>query len=346
MWSKRILIGCLLLGALLCGCAPKEETPIFQLRGVVLAWDDLTHPETLDWMALMKETGMNTISVCGHPYDDEEYAQMKQHWIDEGFDFEYEEHAMSYLLPRDLFATHPEYFRMDENGERKADGNGCPSCEEGLKVMMGNVEAFAKVHMPSNHRYYTWLFDGGDICHCPKCKDYSASDQGLIFENHIIKALKAFDPKAKLAHLAYYSTTPAPTKVKPEKGIFLEFAPFYRSWSEPLSKRDAIRPGLPFGWNHGDYLDMLKANLEWFGTEDSQVLEYWMDVSLVSDWKKPQKQLTFHKDVFEDDLKTYAALGIRNITCYGVWIDEYYTKTFGFPEFIRDYGRGLRDFRP
>ena len=92
--------------------------------------------------------------------------------------------------------------------------------------------------------------------------------------------------------------------------------------------------------------DMLKANLEWFGTEDSQVLEYWMDVSLVSDWKKPQKQLTFHKDVFEDDLKTYAALGIRNITCYGVWIDEYYTKTFGFPEFIRDYGRGLRDFRP
>ena len=90
MWNKRIIALCLLLGALLCGCAPKEETPFFQLRGVVLAWDDLTHPETLDWMALMKETGMNTISVCGHPYDDEEYAQMKQHWIDEGFDFEYE----------------------------------------------------------------------------------------------------------------------------------------------------------------------------------------------------------------------------------------------------------------
>jgi hypothetical protein len=69
-----------------------------------------------------------------------------------------------------------------------------------------------------------------------------------------------------------------------------------------------------------------------------------MDLSLVSDWKKPQKQLTFHKDVFEDDLKTYASLGIKNITCYGVWIDEYYTKTFGFPDFIYDYGRGLRDF--
>ena len=344
MRSRMSLFVSLFLGALLCGCAPKEATPYFNLRGVVLAWDDVIHPETIDWMQIMKETGMNTISICGHDYSSPEYLKLKQQWIDAGFDFEYEEHAMSFLLPRELFATHPEYFRMDENGERKADGNGCPSCQEGLEVMMSNVETFAKGHMPSNHRYYTWLFDGGDICHCERCKDLSASDQGLIFENHIIKALKAFDPDAKLAHLAYYSTTPAPTKVKPEKGIFLEFAPFYRSWSEPLSKRDAIRPGLPFGWNHGDYMDMLKANLEWFGTEDAQVLEYWMDVSLVSDWKKPQKQLTFHNDVFQDDLKTYASLGIRNITCYGVYIDDYYTKTFGFPEFVYDYGRGLRDF--
>jgi len=169
---------------------------------------------------------------------------MKQEWIDAGFDFEYEEHAMSLLLPRSLFDTHPEYFRMDEDGVRRSDGNGCPSSTEGLEVMASNVEDFAKSHMPTNHRYYTWLFDGGDICHCPLCKDYSASDQGLIFENRIIKALKELDPEAKLAHLAYHSTTPAPTKVKPEPDIFLEFAPFYRSWSEPLSKRDAaVRPG-------------------------------------------------------------------------------------------------------
>ena len=345
MHSRLTVLASLCLGVLLACGAPKEETPFFQMRGVVLAWDDIIHPETLDWMKMMKETGMNTISICGKDYLSEEYAQMKQKWIDAGFDFEYEEHAMSFLLPRDLFATHPEYFRMDENGERKPDGNGCPSCQEGLQVMMGNVEAFAKTHMPTNHRYYTWLFDGGDICHCPQCKDYSASDQGLIFENHIIKALRAFDPKAQLAHLAYHTTTPAPTKVKPEEGIFLEFAPFYRSWSEPLSKRDAIRPGLPFGWTHGDYMDMLKANIEVFGAENAQVLEYWMDVSLVSDWKKPQKQLTFHNDVFQDDLKTYASLGIRNITCYGVYIDDYYTKTFGEPTFVYDYGRGLRDFR-
>ena len=68
----------LFLGALLCGCAPKEATPYFQMRGVVLAWDDVIHPETIDWMKIMKETGMNTISICGHRYDDEEYAQMKQ----------------------------------------------------------------------------------------------------------------------------------------------------------------------------------------------------------------------------------------------------------------------------
>ncbi len=348
MQNKTFFIATVILLGLLPSCkAPKGDDPWFQMRGVVLAWEDVVNPDNPGWIKKMKETGMNTISICGKDYMSEEYALMKQEWIDAGFDFEYEEHAMSLLLPRSLFDTHPEYFRMDENGVRQRDGNGCPSSAEGLEVMAGNVEAFAKTHMPTNHRYYTWLFDGGDICHCPLCKDYSASDQGLIFENRIIKALKAFDPEAKLAHLAYHSTTPAPTKVKPEPDIFLEFAPFYRSWSEPLSKRDAaVRPGLPFGWTHGDYIDMLKANLEVFPAETAQVLEYWMDVSLVSDWKKPQKQLTFHEDVFLDDLAFYASLGIRNITCYGVYTDEYYANTFGDVSFIEKYGNGLYNFRP
>ncbi len=320
-----------------------DDTPFFEMRGVVLAWDDVKNPEVIDWLDIMHKNGLNTISVFGKDYKSVEYLKFKQQCIDEGFDFEYEEHAMSWLLPRDLFKSHPEYFRMDENGVRQPDGNGCPSSEDGLKVIMDNVREFAESHAPTNHRYYTWLYDGGDICHCDKCKKYNAADQGLIFENHIIKALREFDPEAMLAHLAYSNTTPAPSIVKPEEGIFLEFAPFFRRWDKPLSDREAIRDGEY--WTHGDYLDMLEDNLAVFPAETAQVLEYWLDVSQRSGWKKPQVQLEWHNDVFLDDLKTYADYGIKNITCYAAWIDEYYVKTYGDISCVEDYAVGLRDYR-
>lgn len=349
MSNSRIGLLALLLSLLLpvsCGTGRRNDNqalePWFSLRGVILAWDDVIHPESLDWIARMKACGLNTVSVCGHDYGSPEYAEMKQKFIDAGIDFEYEEHAMTYLLPKELFAEHPDYFRMDENGVRQADGNGCPSSEEGLQVIMQNVAHFAETHKPTNHKYYTWLFDGGDICHCPECKEYNASDQGLLFENHILEALKQIDPDARLAHLAYQQTTPPPTHIKPADGVFLEFAPFFRRWDRPLSDTTAIREGQK--WSHGDYLNMLKDNLEVFPSETAQVLEYWMDVSQTSNWTKPQSKLEWHKDVFLSDLDTYAKLGIHNITCYGIWIDKYYLETFKDISFIDDYGKGLQDY--
>ena len=129
-----------LLLAFCAGCGKKADEPFFKLRGVILCWDDIKNPD------LMKKNGLNTISVCGHPYDSPEYYEFRQKCIDAGLDFEYEEHAMSWLLPRELFATHPEYFRMDENGVRQSDGNGCPSCQEGLEVLMSNVPEFVRTH--------------------------------------------------------------------------------------------------------------------------------------------------------------------------------------------------------
>ena len=82
-----------------------------------------------------------------------------------------------------------------------------------------------------------------------------------------------------------------------------------------------------------------------FPAETAQVLEYWLDVSQRSGWKKPQVQLEWHNDVFLDDLKTYADYGIKNITCYAAWIDEYYVKTYGDISCVEDYAVGLRDYR-
>lgn len=333
----------LLLFASCANSGKKANEPFFQMRGVILSWDDIKNPDVIDWIDLMKKNGLNTISVCGHEYDDEEYYAFKQKCIDAGLDFEYEEHAMTWLLPRELFAEHPEYFRMDENGVRQPDGNGCPSCQEGLEVLMSNVPEFVRTHKPTNHKYYTWLFDGGDVCHCEKCKGYNVADQGLIFENHIIEALREIDPEAQLAHLAYHNSIEAPSVVKPEEGIFLEFAPFFRTWDQPLKNKDAV--GRDGKTTHGEFLRMLEDNLKVFPVETAQVLDYWMDDSLYSGWKKPQVRVPWRKDVFLSDLETYASYGIRNITAYAIYVDDYYVKTFEDISFVDDYGQGLLNYR-
>lgn len=337
------------LAALLCsscGRGGKADESFFQLRGICVAWTDVvTDPSIIDWLGMMKETGMNTISIFGKDYQSPEYYDLKQKIIDMGIDFEYEEHGMTWMLPRELFAEHPEYFRMNENGERVADYNGCPSSEGALQVVYENVKKMESKYRPSNHRYYFWLNDGGDKCHCPLCEDMNLADQGLLFENAMIKGLREIDPEAMLAHLAYDKTSPAPTKVKPAEGIFLEYAPIDRCHERPLTDSTARWVDRP-RWCNGEYLQMLKDNLAVFGAENAQILEYWLDDSLFSMWSRPNQPVRWDKDVFDADLELYASLGIRNITCYGAWIDEYYVKTYGDISFVKYYGDALRTYKP
>ena len=131
--------------------------------------------------------------------------------------------------------------------------------------------------------------------------------------------------------------------MKPEEGIFLEFAPFFRTWDQPLKNRDAV--GRDGKTTHGEFLRMLEDNLKVFPAETAQVLDYWMDDSLYSGWKKPQVQVPWHRDVFLSDLETYASYGIRNITAYAIYVDDYYVKTFGDISFVDDYGQGLLNYR-
>lgn len=146
-----------------------------------------------------------------------------------------------------------------------------------------------------------------------------------------------------MAHLAYQGTIPAPEIVKPENDIFLEFAPFNRRWDKPLRERDAIRDGMTI--THGEYIDALEANLKVFPKETAQVLEYWMDVSLFSDWKKPAVQLPWNKNVFLSDINTYAHYGIRNIIAYAVYVDAIYYETYKNVNFVQEYGDGLKNYR-
>jgi hypothetical protein len=250
---------------------------------------------------------------------------------------------MAQLLPRELFYEDSTMFRMDESGKRINDCNLCVHSQRALDVVAGNALQSARLRPSDNHRYYFWIDDGMPMCFCPKCSEYSDSEQALIMENAIIKALRSFNPEAQLAHLAYHRTISAPRRVKPETGIFLEFAPFERTWEKPLSDEQAVgRTGI----SHRSYLQNLKENLTVFPVETAVILEYWMDVSLFSNWKKPAVKLPWNKEVFESDIALYASLGIQNITSFAVYVDDKYLADYNNDIlFLKDYGAGLKNFQ-
>ncbi len=317
--------------------------PVLKTRGVILHSQDLA--SSLPWPKLAKEAGLTTIATHFGPQDvipflqSERGRQFLRECEENGLQTEHELHAMSYLLPRDLFKKDPSMFRMNEKGERTPDCNCCAHSSEALSIIAENAVKAARIARSTTHRYFYWLDDGRDGCHCPRCRELSVSDQALLIENAIIKALRSeISPQASLAHLAYAKTFKPPKQIKPDPGIFLEFAPINRSWTVPLSDGKGGVPGQP---NHKSQLTALDQNLKIFPAETAQVLEYWLDVSLFSRWKKPAVKLPWHPEVCRKDVQTYRDRGIRNITSFAVYIDDAYQKRYGDLSFIKDYGKIL-----
>lgn len=235
-----------------------------------------------------------------------------------GIEIEYEFHAASYLLPRELFESHPEYFRMDENGERTPDLNLCVSNEEALKIVVKRSAELAKKLYESTPSYYFWLDDvKNKSCRCPKCQSLSPSDQQLTVMNAIIKELKKSDKNARLAYLAYFECIDTPKTVRPADGIFLEYAPIERDMHKRLSETES------------DTGNKITALLNYFGKKHSKVLEYWLDNSLFSNWKKPPTRFSPDNALIKDDISYYLDLGFENITSFACFLGDDYEELYG-----------------
>lgn len=337
----------IIFAAFAAGCTP--AAPQHQpMRGVVL---DVVDLGTVDWPELAHENGINTIGTHVNPGQVLEFIQSEkgQAFLADcrkyGITVEHQLHAMSELLPRELFAEDSTMFRMNNDGRRTDDFNCCVHSEKALDMIAAKAAEFARLLPADNHRYYFWLDDGKETCKCPECRQYTASEQALILENRMIEDIRKVDPYARLAHLAYANTLSAPVKVKPADGIFLEFAPFYRTWSKPLSDTSAISVNINFDMTHGDNLRYLEDNLKVFSAEDAVVLEYWLDVSLYSGWKKPAVELPWNREVFESDIDTYSSYGLKNFTSFAVYMDSSYFRRFPQTGHLKEYSHKIRSVK-
>jgi hypothetical protein len=349
--SRRRLLAALAVSAASAGRLPaseprrKEHEFFFLTRGIVLVVQDL---RTLDWPRRAARAGLTTIATHIFPHEVASFLKTDaghaflEGCRTEGLHVEHELHAMSDLLPRPLFDKDPTMFPMNDQGQRVRAFNLCVHSKNALDIACENAVQYARQLRPTTGRYFYWIDDGQPMCRCPKCREYSDSDQALLLENRLLDALRRDDPRATLAHLAYARTLRPPSQIKPDPGIFLEFAPITRRYDRPLGDRE-VRPGN--GPSHGELLDLLDANLAVFGRQGAQVLEYWLDLSRFSGWRREKVQkLPWNREVFLADLRTYAQRGIRHATTFGAWLDGDYVKRFGEPP-IDEYAAGLRRWK-
>ncbi len=316
----------------------------YEARGIVLTEPDLSYPH---WPELVAQCGLNVIAlhVLGGPpsklvsFVETDGGQAFLNQVAAaGLDLEYELHACGELLPRELFERDPEMFRMDEDGERKPDCNLCVSSPAALEVIGENAAKLAARLTPTTHRYYYWGDDGRPWCRCPTCRELSPADQNLVAVHAILRGLREFDPRARAAALAYHDTLTPPEHIAPEPGVFLEYAPIRRSWEVPLNDPDCAA--------NREHVASLRRLVEFFGTEGAQVLEYWLDASRHSGWKRPAKMLPVTPEVMAADLEFYASLGFRRATTFGVFLDQEYFEMYGPPP-VKEYGAAFPSrYRP
>ena len=127
-------------------------------------------------------------------------------------------------------------------------------------------------------------------------------------------------PDAKLCFLAYNGTEKAPVQLKPEEGIFLEYAPMNRDFDVPAS--DVPQ----------EAKDNIAKLIEVFGKEDSVVLEYWYDNSMFSKWTKPPKAFVPRNDLIPGDLRWYESLGFAHVASFACYLGEDYVNLYGEPD--------------
>lgn len=251
---------------------------------------------------------------------DEGYRAVIDYAKSRGLEIEYELHAAGYLLPRNLFLTNPEYFRMNEKGERTSDFNFCVSNPDALAIFSKRAGELSLSLYGSSDRYFFWLDDGHNLkCHCPRCRSLSASDQQLICVNAMLDEIRRYKPNARLAYLAYMDSILVPTTVLPRDGVFLEYAPFekYTAKGEDAPKLIARER------------ELILPLIKFFSKNGAKVLEYWYDNSLYSNWTKPPKRFTLKESEMENDICDYVNLGFCEISTFACYLGRDYEDLYG-----------------
>ncbi|MCX7655371.1 MAG: DUF4838 domain-containing protein [Treponemataceae bacterium] len=110
-------------------------------------------------------------------------------------------YCLSRLVPRRLFRTNKELFRM-ESGKRVRERNFCPTNPETLAILARQGRRFFQLR-PEIRVFHLWpdQGEGHQWCACPTCRAFSPLEQELIAINSLAAVLQEILPGAFLSYL-------------------------------------------------------------------------------------------------------------------------------------------------
>ena len=238
-----------------------------------------------------------------------------------GVGVEYGMHALTWLLPRALFDKCPEWFRMDEYGARTPDFNMCADSDAALSYITNRAAELAAIFKPTTGFYHFWPDDVvNKRCRCEGCADLTAPDYLLKINNALLDGIRRTDPDGKQSYLAYLDALAPPSDIVARPGIYLEYAPFDRDMDRPLDDANSAE--------NAAQIKPLEQLLDFFGRADARVLDYWLDNSKLSGWKKPMKRFVLEPGIVKKDAAFYKSIGFETLSCFACFLGEDYFKLY------------------
>ncbi|MBU6402589.1 MAG: DUF4838 domain-containing protein, partial [Verrucomicrobia bacterium] len=148
-------------------------------------------------------------------------------------------HSLDLLVPRSLYAEHPEYFPLI-NGKRV---NGyvqrCLSNPEVLKIAIANVRRWIQDH-PEATIISVSQNDTFNYCQCEQCQALDDAEGShaatlLRFVNAIAANLEPDYPNIRIDTLAYQYTRRPPKTIRPRRNVIVRLCSIECCFAHPLA---------------------------------------------------------------------------------------------------------------
>lgn len=220
----------------------------------------------------------------------------------------------AFVSPEKHFATHPEYFSMNEKGERFSTHPAqlCLSNPDVWKITLESLRGFIKKDretLPPERWPTVYDISQMDsskfICKCPECvaiAEREGDESGLVltYINHVAREIAKEYPGIKIRTLAYTHTENAPKTLRPEPNVIIQ-------WCDLYTRSDCYRPFTSsFNARQKDQLEGWRA----VGARTA-LWDYW-NLGLKGPYFNPPRVETM-VDAITPDLRYFKEAGVDSL---------------------------------
>ena len=165
-------------------------------------------------------------------------------------------HSLQWIITRDMFDEHPEYFGCDDNGNRSMNRQPCLSNEDVLNITV----KFAEDNFFSqyNNIFSISQNDGMSFCQCDKCKAFNKAHGNtdaasmINFVNKVAEKVREKYPDARFETLAYQDSLTPPTNLEISDGVVIRMCPIngcvLHDFGDPLCRENKKFDKALSGW--------------------------------------------------------------------------------------------------